>query len=177
MQARGCKPFCTQHNTTARGLQQVHVLLVVLVGPYREHMDVRLPHGEGTLSVSRNSRMERVSREMRGTGVQNGGGSVARRIRGDFSERTPDNPPRYISRYRISIQTPCVLRILEQQNQNLQRQSGSGWSRRTRAAARGRAARQKNASKMEFLSIMFMWTDSILDANRCVSRKPVPWSN
>ena len=37
--------------------------------------------------------MERVSREMRGTGVQNGGGSVARRIRGDFSERTPDNPP------------------------------------------------------------------------------------
>ena len=32
-------------------------------------------------------------REMRGTGVQNGGGSVARRIRGDFSERTPDNPP------------------------------------------------------------------------------------
>ncbi len=32
------------------------------------------------------------------------------------------------------------------------------------AAARGRAARQKNVFKMEFLSIMFIWVDSILDA-------------
>ena len=113
---------------------------------------------------SRSRGMERVSREMRGTGVQNGGGSVARRIRGDFSERTPDNPPRYIDT-GFQYKHPAYFEFLNSRIRTRQRQSGSGWSGRTPAAARGRAARQKNASEMEFLSIMFMWMDSILDAN------------
>ncbi len=70
---------------------------------------------------------------------------------------------------------PGDFEFLNSRIRTRQRQSGPGWSGRTHAAARaGRAP--ENAffcKKMEFLSIMFMWVDSILDANRCASRKSV----
>ena len=76
----------------------------------------------------------------------------------------PTIPPRYIDT-GFQYKHPAYFEFLNNRIRTRQRQSRSRWSVRTRAAARGRAACQKNAPEMESLSIMFMWMDSILDAN------------
>eukprot|EP01043_Picozoa_sp_COSAG02_P018626 COSAG02_NODE_874_length_16292_cov_11.828630_11_plen_108_part_00 len=75
----------------------------------------------------------------------------------------PTIPPRYIDT-GFQYKHPAYFEFLNNRIRTRQRQSRSRWSVRIRAAARGRAARQKNASKMESVSILFIQPDSILDA-------------